>query len=221
MNIRYIFVLFILFGLTTIHARDFRVNQIPNGSVNSCRNCHTSSFGGARNDFGSEIEANYLDNAGSSGNVTWGSQLAQIDSDGDGFTNGWELGDPDGNWVIGNDDPGSTQFVTNPGDASSLDVQYAANGESSFMLYQNHPNPFNPSTNIHYYLPTESDVEISIYDIMGNKIRSLSNDGGRVGINTVFWDGANDHGQSVSGGVYLYKLEAGEFSQTKKMIMLK
>ena len=101
-------------------ARFFRPVQIPNGPVNSCSNCHMSAFGGdARNEFGQTVEANFLSASGEEGNVLWGPELAAIDSDGDGFTNGEELGDPEGTWKAGDEDPGDPEAVTKPWDPDS------------------------------------------------------------------------------------------------------
>ncbi|NQV49878.1 MAG: T9SS type A sorting domain-containing protein [Candidatus Marinimicrobia bacterium] len=99
-------------------ARNFRVNQIPNGSENGCANCHVNpAGGGSRNEFGSAIESGFLDG---SGNVTWNATLAAMDSDGDGFSNGHELEDPFGLWSIGSVAPGTSTLVTFPGNASSV-----------------------------------------------------------------------------------------------------
>ena len=98
-------------------ARFFRPGQIPNGPVNSCSNCHMSPRGGdARNAFGRAVEAEFLNE---DGNVLWGPELAAIDSDGDGFTNGEELGDPEGVWKAGDESPGDPEAVTKPWDAES------------------------------------------------------------------------------------------------------
>jgi len=97
-------------------ARSFRVSQIPNGSVNSCSNCHVNpGGGGSRNAFGQAVEAGLI-----SSNVDWGSALATLDSDGDGFTNGQELQDPNGTWQTGQSAPGNASLVFKPGSASSL-----------------------------------------------------------------------------------------------------
>ena len=99
-------------------ARNFRVNQIPNGSENGCANCHVNpAGGGSRNEFGSAVESGFLDG---SGNVTWNATLAAMDSDGDGFSNGHELEDPFGLWSIGSAAPGTSSLVTFPGNASSV-----------------------------------------------------------------------------------------------------
>lgn len=97
-------------------AKSFRVSQIPNGSVNSCSNCHINpGGGGTRNAFGQAVEAGFIGS-----NVDWGPTLAALDSDGDGATNGEELQDPSGSWNTGDVTPGSWALVTKPGDASSV-----------------------------------------------------------------------------------------------------
>ncbi len=105
----------VLTSASSVSARSKRVNQIPNGSVNRCANCHVSaSGGGARNSFGNAINGGFLTASGNAGNVVWNSSIASMDSDGDGFTNGEELGDPNGTGS-----PISGAQVTNPGDANS------------------------------------------------------------------------------------------------------
>lgn len=98
-----------------VEGRGQRSGEIPNGGELGCSNCHMSAFGGdARNPFGLTVEADFLD----AGNVVWGPELAAIDSDGDGYTNGAELGDPDGTWVSGDPNP-EVDEVYHPGDAES------------------------------------------------------------------------------------------------------
>jgi len=120
-----------------IIAQSFRVNEIPNGNINACANCHFNpAGGGARNAFGTEVENNFLTVPGPSGHVQWGPELAALDSDGDGFTNGEELQDPNGEWRPGNPLPGHPAFVTNPGDPNSFPVEaiivLSPNGGESF-----------------------------------------------------------------------------------------
>ncbi|MFH1197481.1 MAG: T9SS type A sorting domain-containing protein [bacterium] len=106
----------VLFSITTLVSRSFRVSQIPNGGVNSCQNCHTNpAGGGARNDFGKLIEAKFL----VSSNVNWGPLLASLDADNDGVTNGEELQDPFGLWTTGSTAPGNSALVSQPGSSSS------------------------------------------------------------------------------------------------------
>ena len=99
------------------NARSKRVRQVPNGSAASCNTCHTSGGGSPLNPFGIEIATNFLTSAGAPGDVIWGAELAALDSDGDGASNGTELGDPDGTWVAGDDNPAGEAF--HPGDPES------------------------------------------------------------------------------------------------------
>lgn len=106
-----------LLTATTIDARPWRPAQVPNGSQIGCILCHSSPGGGdARNPFGLEVENGFLEGI----NVVWGPELAALDSDGDGATNGEELLDPDGTWAIGDDNPGDFSTVTLPGDEDSV-----------------------------------------------------------------------------------------------------
>jgi len=92
---------------------------------------------------------------------------------------------------------------------------------ATFTLRQNSPNPFNLQTTISYSLPENSEVTIDVYNISGQKVRTLVNGFQTAGYKTVTWDGTNDSGQPVSSGVYFYRIKAGESSQTKKMTLLK
>ena len=90
-----------------------------------------------------------------------------------------------------------------------------------YSLKQNYPNPFNPSTMIKYQIAKSEFVNISIFDLNGNKISNILNQHSRAGKGSVSWNGKNENGQNVSGGIYLYTIETPSFSKTKKMILLK
>jgi 5'-nucleotidase/UDP-sugar diphosphatase len=90
-----------------------------------------------------------------------------------------------------------------------------------FKLFQNYPNPFNPSTEIAYTLPRDSYVKLFVYDILGQKVKTLVDEVQSAGPGKVIWDGANENGEKVASGIYFYKLSTAEFSQTKKMLLLK
>ena len=90
-----------------------------------------------------------------------------------------------------------------------------------FALHQNYPNPFNPSTSLRYDLPENSLVNITIYDMMGREVKTLVNQTQDAGYRSVIWDATNDYGKPVSAGIYLYQIQAGEYIQTKKMVLLK
>ncbi len=90
-----------------------------------------------------------------------------------------------------------------------------------FNLSQNYPNPFNPSTVIDYSLPVNSWVTLKVYDVLGREIITLVEGLQDAGYKSVIWDGTKNNGLQVSGGIYFYKLCAGDFSSTKKLLLLK
>ena len=96
-----------------------------------------------------------------------------------------------------------------------------SNIPETFKLEGNYPNPFNPTTTISYDLPEQAQVTLSIYDLLGKKIKPLVNQSQDAGNKIAMWDGTDDLGRPVSAGVYLYRIKAGEFSQTRKMLLLK
>jgi acetyl esterase/lipase len=92
---------------------------------------------------------------------------------------------------------------------------------TSFALHQNYPNPFNPITTLRYDLPEQATVNIIIYDMLGRQVRTLINKTQDAGFKSVLWNATNDYGEPVSAGVYIYQIQAGEFVQTRKMVLLK
>ena len=102
-----------------------------------------------------------------------------------------------------------------------LDVLDDSSIPTVFTLHQNYPNPFNPVTTLRYDLPENSFVNITIYDILGREVRTLVNKTQEAGFKSIIWDTTNDYGKPVSTGVYLYKIQSGEFVQVKKMVMMK
>jgi hypothetical protein len=90
-----------------------------------------------------------------------------------------------------------------------------------FALEKNFPNPFNPSTTIRYELPEEAMVNVTIYDMMGRQVSTLVSSHQNAGYKSTQWNATNDSGEPVGAGLYLYRIEADNFVQTKKMILLK
>jgi flagellar hook assembly protein FlgD len=88
-------------------------------------------------------------------------------------------------------------------------------------LAQNYPNPFNPQTTIAFTIKDRGAVTLKVYNVNGELVRTLASDSRAAGTYSLTWDGHNDAGQSVSSGVYFYKLVTNNFSQTKKMVLLK
>ena len=91
----------------------------------------------------------------------------------------------------------------------------------NFSLHQNYPNPFNPVTSLRYDLPEYGLVNITIYDMMGRIVKTLVNSSQTAGYKSIKWNATNDRNESVSSGLYLYSIQAGEFRQIKKMVLLK
>lgn len=90
-----------------------------------------------------------------------------------------------------------------------------------FELSQNYPNPFNPETEISYILPNACQVDLSVYNLLGQKVRTLVHEFQSAGLKNVKWDGKDENGLNVASGVYFYKIKAGEFTESKKMMMLR
>ena len=91
----------------------------------------------------------------------------------------------------------------------------------NFSLKQNYPNPFNPITSINYNLPNDGLVKITIHNMMGSRVKTLVNGFHNAGFKSVQWNATNNRNEPVSAGLYLYTIQAGEFRQTKKMVLLK
>jgi len=91
----------------------------------------------------------------------------------------------------------------------------------SFNLKQNYPNPFNPTTTINYQLSVQSGVELAIYDLLGEKIRILVEENQGPGFYAVQWDGKNLNGAQSPSGIYFYQVKSEEFTQTKRMLLLR
>ena len=92
---------------------------------------------------------------------------------------------------------------------------------NTYILKQNYPNPFNPSTQIQFSIPNSENVHLIIYDALGNKVKEVFNKELMKGQYNFTWSGKNNEGEKVSSGIYFYRMEAGTFVKTKKMILLK
>ena len=90
-----------------------------------------------------------------------------------------------------------------------------------FALHDNYPNPFNPRTNIQFDLPRTSHVSLAVYDLAGRRVRTLVNEVRPAAMHTVVWDGGDDAGRRVASGVYYYRLVSDEFTDTRKMLLVK
>jgi len=91
-----------------------------------------------------------------------------------------------------------------------------ASGIPEVFIILNYPNPFNPETIIRYGLPEDSYVRLTVFNVSGQKIQTLVDEDQEAGYHEVSWSG-----EGLANGIYFYRIEAGEFTQTRKMIMLK
>jgi flagellar hook assembly protein FlgD len=88
-------------------------------------------------------------------------------------------------------------------------------------LYPNYPNPFNPTTTIRYDLSGGGPVRLTVFDITGALVRTLVDGERPAGIHEATWDGRDEKGREVASGVYFYRLEAGDYARTRKMLLVK
>ena len=131
----------------------------------------------------------------------------------------WELTDKDGNvFPLKN-----ALDLEIDGDSEQLYLKRIPSSlyPFAFSLLPAYPNPFNPVTTLRYDLPSDALVTLSIYDMLGKEITQLVNTTQQAGFKSVQWDATDSNGRAVSAGVYLYQIQAGEFVQTKKMVLLK
>ena len=114
-------------------------------------------------------------------------------------------------------------FTYPPGTSTDPEEETEFPIPKSFLLSQNHPNPFNPSTTIDYTIPGGKAVlvHLDVYDLRGHLIRTLVNEYKGPDRYTVSWNGRDSQGEVVASGIYLYCLEAGGFASVRKMTILK
>ena len=91
----------------------------------------------------------------------------------------------------------------------------------SFVLSQNYPNPFNPNTTIEYSLPSRCEVSITVYNLLGKRVKTLLETSQPAGRYKTEWDGTDNNNQPVASGLYFYQIKAGDFIESKKMLLLK
>ena len=103
-------------------------------------------------------------------------------------------------------------------ETSADDPDFALN---TTILKGNYPNPFNPDTNIEFYLAEATFVTIEVYNIKGQRVRTLVNDNYHSGDHRIVWNGTNDRGQTVGSGIYFYNMTTGNYTETKKMVLMK
>jgi hypothetical protein len=125
-----------------------------------------------------------------------------------------------GSVVITSNDPNLPEVII-PVDVNTTGIAGEELLPTTYAVSQNYPNPFNPSTTIKYQLPQTSDVQLQIFNVLGQKVRTLLNSKVEAGYHEAIWDGRNDLGHQVASGIYIYKFQAGNFQKTLKLMLLK
>ncbi|MEW5924742.1 MAG: FlgD immunoglobulin-like domain containing protein, partial [Candidatus Zixiibacteriota bacterium] len=92
---------------------------------------------------------------------------------------------------------------------------------NDFSLGQNYPNPFNPFTRISFTVPQSMKASVEVYNILGELVRTVFDGMAEAGRNEVIWDGTNAGGEPVASGIYFYRMKAGSFETSKKMVLMK
>ncbi len=108
-----------------------------------------------------------------------------------------------------------------PASVTGIEESVSGFAPEDFVLQQNHPNPFNPATNIQFVVPVQSQVQLSVYNLLGQRIAVLLNENKPAGVYTVQWQSRDDSGRPVSSGIYLVRLEAAEQVKIRRMTLLK
>ena len=127
----------------------------------------------------------------------------------------------------------SGYYISQGWSSDSFEIYYLSSSSNSFLdtlqdheilsfkLFQNYPNPFNSSTIISYVIKKEGNVALKIYDILGREVRQLVNGIQKPGNYRFIWDGKDNQGKEVASGIYFYQLRAGNFTRTKKLVLIK
>jgi len=129
--------------------------------------------------------------------------------------------DGDKDLAVANYLGGTVSVLINRTNTSFVEQEVGQSKVNSFSLSQNYPNPFNISTKIEFVLSKSGFVTLTIYDILGRKVRTLTSEHMSLGYKSVLWDGKNDSGNEVGSGIYFYQLRVGDLSESKKLVLLK
>ncbi|MBE2187940.1 MAG: T9SS type A sorting domain-containing protein [Candidatus Kapabacteria bacterium] len=223
---KYLVLIFILsFALSNsnLNARQFRVSQIPNGNKFDCNTCHTMGGGTALNPFGIDVLNAFLTPKNALGNVNWVADLASIDSDNDGFTNGQELLDPNGEWKIGDPNPGNTLDVFNPGSSNSKPVSVHDNVfNRKNQVISNLsvvPNPVIFSSNIEFELNQAGEIHIELFTASGAHVSKVYTGWKSEGKYLLDFKAVDSQNNKLAKGVYLLNIRLGNASVIHKLII--
>ncbi len=194
-----------IFTVSDLFSRPGRESQIPNGSKYVCQSCHVSPGGGSRNPFGKDV-GETLQN----GRVRW-DLIFNLDSDGDGRTNGEELLDPDGTWAQGQVNPGNSEDVTHPGVSDQTSVEDITNNIGTNL----YPLPANDNLTLEFFSENVGFGTLSVVNLNGNKLFTKS-EYTKYGKNDI---DLNIQDISLNQGVY-FLIFRNEFSIIKKKFIV-
>jgi hypothetical protein len=117
---------------------------------------------------------------------------------------------------------GGSNLMVAAGEADAIVDSKGTVAPSEFTLNPNYPNPFNPSTTISFVLPVAQKVNVTVFDVLGQKVKTLlDNENLTAGMSMVTWNGDNESGKQVSSGIYFYQVRSEKFNATRKMILMK
>jgi len=185
-------------GQTTTHFRaDFIINKLIVATINFLSNSYSISRG-------TRYTVTGIDPIASKGDTV---KLKVSYRGGYGGTIVWGLA------------PGFESYIDIPAVVPSAVNDHETQSPHHFALLQNYPNPFNPSTTISFQLQESNHIKLTIYNILGEEIRTLAVGQYQAGNHTIRWDGTDNYGNPVASGVYLYQLHAGDFLQVRKMVL--
>ena len=122
-------------------------------------------------------------------------------------------------WAGGKPAYNFSKYYVDP--STAIPVEHAREIPEQFLLSQNYPNPFNPETTIQYQLAEPSIVSIKIFNALGQEIVSLVDDKKPAGYYTVSWNGCDRQNRPVASGIYLYQIQTIQFTQNRKMLLMR
>ena len=123
-------------------------------------------------------------------------------------------------YIVGFDGP-IYVFELLPGEMPTAALSEESELPPARALHQNYPNPFNPSTTISFTVAPRGSVELSVFDLLGRRVRILTEGPRSAGQHTVVWDGTDEKGRAVGAGIYVYRIRIADFVQTRKMVLVK
>jgi len=196
----------------------YATGEYYDGGINLCFFTHSVNFETTWGDMGDRFI--YVDQRDSTTGWTHYEAVHQAADDAYGISVRARFN----NWVTGTawwDDFSVVKMALAGGSAIEPEKEMAGKVPSKFALAQNYPNPFNPETTIEYALPKQSKVSLTIYNVLGQQVKSLTNTVQNAGNYSIVWDAKNDRGEAVPTGMYLYVLSTNEQRMTRKMVLMR